>query len=80
MEEKKVTNGVTQPMINKFLLAISFLFIFSGSANCEEQKVKREYWRNGKLKSEVYYKDGKIEGLETWFYRTGEKLEVTHCN
>ena len=53
MEEKKVTNGVTQPMINKFILAISFLFIFSGSANCEEQKVKREFKDAARLKTGV---------------------------
>ena len=27
------------------------------------------------LSKKTHYKDGEIDGMETWFYRTGEKLE-----
>ena len=55
-----------------------FPLYFSGSSYSEVLEVKKEYWGNGNLKSETHYKDGEIEGLETWFYRTGEKLEETY--
>ena len=35
-----------------FLLALTFLFLFSGSVYGQEE-VKKEYWDNGKLKSET---------------------------
>ena len=38
-----------------FLLSLTFLFLFSGSVYGQEE-VKKEYWDNGKLKSEVPYK------------------------
>ena len=55
-----------------FLLSLTFLFLFSGSVYGQEE-VKKEYWDNGKLKSETHYKDGKEEGLSTFWYKTGEK-------
>ena len=39
------------------LLALTFLFLFSGSVFAQEE-VKKEYWDNGKLKSETHYKNG----------------------
>ena len=44
-----------------FLLALTFLFLFSGDVVGEEPEVKREYWDNGKLKIEGHYKNGKLE-------------------
>ena len=44
-----------------FLLALIFLFLFSGSIFGQEE-VKKEYWDNGKLKSESHYKDGNLDG------------------
>jgi antitoxin component YwqK of YwqJK toxin-antitoxin module len=54
-----------------FLLSFTFLFLFSGSVYGQEE-VKKEYWDNGKLKSEVPY-----NGLETFWYRSGNKLSET---
>jgi hypothetical protein len=42
-----------------FLLALTFLFLFSGSVFGQETEVKMEYQDNGKLKSEIQSKDGK---------------------
>ena len=39
----------TKPLT--FLLALTFLFLFSGSVLGQETEVKKEYWDNGKLKS-----------------------------
>ena len=58
-----------------FLLALTFLFLFSCS---QEIEVKKEYWDDGKLKSEIYYKDGKREGLATWWHKNGQKGKERH--
>ena len=55
-----------------FLLALTFLFLFSGSVYGEEE-VKKEYWGNGKLKSDIHWKDGEKEGLKTLWFESGEK-------
>ena len=47
----------TKPLT--FLLALTFLFLFSGSVFGQETEVKMEYQDNGKLKSEIQSKDGK---------------------
>ncbi len=60
------------------LLSLTFLFLFSGSVFGEEPEVKKEYWDNGRLKSETHYKNGKEEGLETFWYKTGKKKNETH--
>ena len=60
-----------------FLLALTFLFLFSGSVYGEEE-VKRKYWGKGKLYKEIHYKNGKREGLTTWWYASGEKDREIH--
>ena len=55
-----------------FLLSITFLFLFSGFVYGGEE-VKREYWGKGKLYKEIYYKNGKREGLKTGWYESGGK-------
>ena len=57
-----------------FLLALSFLFLFSGSVYGKEE-VKREYWGKGKLYKEIHYKNGKREGLQTTWYESGGKKQ-----
>ncbi len=61
----------TKPLTS--LLALTFLFLFSGSVYGEEE-VKKEYWEDGQLKQETHYKNGKLEGLGTKWYETGEKM------
>ena len=58
-----------------FLLALIFLFLFSGSIFGQEE-VKKEYWDNGKLKSESHYKDGNLDGRTTEWYEDGEVKSV----
>jgi len=57
MVERKKRYGVIQ-LMNKqltFILALSFISYFSDSSYSEELEVKKEYWRNGNLKSETHY-------------------------
>jgi len=61
-----------------FLLAPSFLFLFSGFVFCQKTEVKKEYWGEGKLKSEKHYKDGKIDGFFTIWHKNGKKHYKTH--
>ena len=37
------------------------------------QEVTKEYWDNGKLKSEGHYKNGKLDGPMTWWKENGKK-------
>ena len=60
----------TKPLT--FILSLTFLFLFSGSVYGQEE-VKKEYWDNGKVKSETHYKDGKKDGLQTEWYENGQK-------
>ena len=61
-----------------FLLAPSFLFLFSGSVFGQKTEVKKEYWGEGKLKSEKHYKDEKIDGFFTIWHKNGNKHYKTH--
>ena len=56
-----------------FILSITFLFLVGCSGNGEEPEVKKEFYDNGKLLSEFYIKNGKEEGLGTWWYESGKK-------
>ena len=40
--------------------------------------MKKEYWKNGELKSETHYKDGKENGLWTRWYKNGQKKSEKH--
>jgi antitoxin component YwqK of YwqJK toxin-antitoxin module len=66
----------TKPLT--FILALTFLFLFSGSVYGEEPEVKREHYDSGKLKSELHLKNGKLEGLSTLWYESGAKKAETH--
>tara|TARA_B100001123_G_C14936631_1_gene877939 strand:+ start:57 stop:431 length:375 start_codon:yes stop_codon:yes gene_type:complete len=61
-----------------FLLSLTFLFLFGGSVFGQETEVKKEYWDNGKLKSEIHIKNGKVEGIQTSWYENGKKIRETH--
>ena len=71
------------PMHSKpltLLLILFLLFPFSGNGFVfgEEPEVKREYWGEGKLKSERHYKDGKADGFLTIWHKNGRKHFKTH--
>jgi len=43
----------TKPLT--FLLALTFLFLFCGSVYGQETEVQKEFWDNGKWKSEAHF-------------------------
>lgn len=49
-------------------------------ASCDNHvTVKKDYWENGNLKSELRYVDGKLNGISKWFLMTGKpQMEVTY--
>ena len=65
----------TKPLT--FLLELTFLFLFSGSVYGQEE-VKKEYFDNGKLRSETHYKNGKEEGVYKEWYKSGRKKLLRH--
>ena len=66
-------------MRNKFvisiLLIINLLFL-----SCKEKNdAVVSYWGDGKLKSELRYTDGKLDGVCRWYYRNGKpEMEATY--
>ena len=60
------------------LLSLTILFLFSGEVSGEEPEVKKEYWDNGKVRLERHYRDGKLDGLSTYFYENGIKMFEVH--
>ena len=49
-------------------------------ASCDDEvTVKKDYWENGNLKSELRYENDKLNGLCTWYLMNGKpQMEVTY--
>ena len=62
----------TKPLT--FLLALTFLFLFSSSVFSQETEVKKEYWENGKLKSEIHCGNYLIEVKEDLSDKKSKRL------
>lgn len=50
--------------------SLSLLFVFLVLASCDDG-VQRSYWDNGKLKSELRYVDGRLNGVCVWYDSNG---------
>lgn len=59
---------------------ILFVFALFAMASCDRHvEVKKDYWENGNLKSELRYYDGELDGLSTWYLLNGKpQVEVTY--
>ena len=59
---------------------IYILFIINILFSCKEKDAPVvSYWDDGVLKSELRYKDGKLDGVCRWYYRNGKpEMEVTY--
>ena len=59
-----------------FVLSLPFLFLFYSSSFVfgEKPETKKELWENGGKRLEEHYKDGKLDGLSTYFYENGVKM------
>ena len=77
-----------KPFSNKtkqltFLLALTFLFLFSGSVFGQEEvnggdETVRSYSKSGKLVTEIHYKNDKKDGLYKQWYENGRKEYLKH--
>ena len=74
-----------QNMRKNFFHQINFLFIiliFTTLSSCSDSKDKnvvRTYWENGNLKSELRYKDDKLNGECFWYYYNGKpEMKTTY--
>ena len=63
-------------MRNKIIYILLINILFS----CKEKDAPVvSYWDDGVLKSELRYKDGKLDGVCRWYYRNGKpEMEVTY--
>lgn len=60
------------------LLLLALIIVFTSNAQTE---VKKEYYGNGKIKSETTYVDGKANGIKKEYYESGElEIESTKLN
>ena len=57
-----------------FLLALTFLFLFSSSVFSQETEVKKEYWEKGKLKSEIHCGNYLIQAKEDLSDKKSKRL------
>jgi len=56
-----------------YFIGIGLLFLIVASCQSNNNK---SYWDNGKVKSELKYKDDKLDGESNWFYENG-KLQMS---
>ena len=66
----------TKPLIP----TITFLFLLFGTGVIygQEPEVKKEYWDNGELKSELRIKNGLKDGLAIRWFENGNKMSESH--
>lgn len=60
--------------------SLIFAVLLAGMMSCTDaDSVKKDYWENGNLKSELRYQDGMLNGLCTWYMMNGKpQMEVTY--
>ncbi|MBO6026672.1 MAG: toxin-antitoxin system YwqK family antitoxin [Bacteroidales bacterium] len=55
------------------------VFLFGMMSCADSDSVKKDYWENGNLKSELRYQDGVLDGLCSWYMMNGKpQMEVTY--
>ena len=53
--------------------AVAFLLLVFVAVSCsDEGNVKKDYWENGNLKSELSYEDGELNGRCVWYMANGK--------
>ena len=61
-------------------MILSFVFLLSCGEKKNEDFVK-SYYDDGTIKSELRYKDGKLNGECWWYYQNGKpQLKITYTN
>ena len=64
--------------MNKILLVFFVVFSFLLTSCNEKTDAVRAYYENGNIKSELRYKDGKLNGECKWFYSNGKPEMMVH--
>jgi antitoxin component YwqK of YwqJK toxin-antitoxin module len=59
---------VEEGNMKKALLVLLIVFL----SGCSSEEVKKEYYPNGKLKTEMRYKNGKLDGMTKGYYDSGK--------
>ena len=73
MSLKSILTAIT---LTPLFLFYSNCFVYSQGLN-----IKKEYWKNGKIRLEESYKEEQLEGLSRYFYENGIKMsEVNYTN
>ncbi|MDR0970740.1 MAG: toxin-antitoxin system YwqK family antitoxin [Lentimicrobiaceae bacterium] len=72
-------------MINNGYKILFFAFFVLSFVACkqnnEDPNLRKSYWDNGNLKSELRYEDGQLNGLCTWFYESGKpQMSIRYKN
>jgi antitoxin component YwqK of YwqJK toxin-antitoxin module len=62
-------------MIVRFL---SFILIASTFASCNTTDVRKSFYENGSLESELSYQNGMLNGSSTWYYPNGNLQQETN--
>lgn len=59
---------------------VFWIALLVGMASCDNSvTVKKDYWDNGNLKSELRYEDGNLNGVCKWYQMSGKpQMEVTY--
>ena len=63
--------------------SIVFLFLaLAAMVSCNDRvDVRKDYWENGTLKSELRYEDGELNGISTWYMANGKpQLDVSYSH
>ena len=64
----------------KRLLLLGLTVVLMVSCDRHVQ-IKKDYWENGNLKSELRYEDGALNGRSIWYMVNGKpQIEVTYKN
>lgn len=63
--------------ISAIVIISLMMFLSCADANVDKDIVK-SYWDNGNLKSELRYKDGKLNGDCLWYHSNGKKKMQSH--
>ena len=58
--------------MNKIFCFMTILFLVTSCKNDSEKDVVKSYYENGNLKSELRYKDGRLNGNCVWYYPNGK--------
>lgn len=59
-------------LMNKILCVITLVMFMISCNDVEEKDVVKSYYENGVIKSELRYKDGKLNGECVWYYPNGK--------